>query len=169
MLHRAPDLFVSGDARLVGVVAGGEMWLQRQSGASAMTRDFWLRAHGLTAAHALPGTGEEAGGAILCVPGACRLRPAAEGPLTVLLRGDPPGEFCGRVELVVSAEPLRGHCDGSQVIDRFSVWRDGPHAVWFEAGAVRVVSDRAWRGERPWVPPMPIPRAREALPSAPTE
>jgi competence protein ComEC len=73
------------------------------------------------------------------------------------------------VALVVSAEPLRGRCEGSVVVDRFSVWRDGPHAVWFEAAAVRVVSDRAWRGDRPWVPPMPVPRGQEALPAAPVE
>ena len=169
MLHRPPDLFVSGDARLIGVVAGGEMWLQRQSGASALTRDIWLRAHGLTAAHALPGRGEEAGGAITCLPGACRLRPLPDGPLAVLLRGDPPGEACGRVGLVVSAEPLRGHCAGSAVIDRFSVWRNGPHAVWFDAQGLRVVSDRAWRGDRPWVPPIPVPRGSEQLRPAPVE
>jgi competence protein ComEC len=169
MLHRSPDLFVSGDARLVGVVAGGEMWLQRQPGASTMTRDFWLRDHGLTAARALPASGEEAGGAIHCAPGACRLQPVPDGPVAILLRGDPPGDACGRVGLVVSAEPVRGRCPGSHVIDRFSVWRNGPHAVWFEAGALRIVSDRAWRGERPWVPPMPVPRGREPLPSAPVE
>lgn len=169
MLHRAPDLFVSGDARLIGMVAGGEMWLQRQPGASAMTRDFWLRAHGLTAARALPSSGEEAGDAIACTPGGCRLQPLPDGPVAVLLRGDPADGVCGRVGLVVSAEPVRGRCAGSQVIDRFSVWRNGPHAVWFEVDGVRLVSDRAWRGERPWVPPMPVPRGREALPSAPVE
>ncbi|HWT09748.1 MAG TPA: ComEC/Rec2 family competence protein, partial [Roseomonas sp.] len=166
-LHRPPDLFVSGDARLVGVVAGGGMWLQRQSGASALTRDSWLRAHGLAEARALPGQDEEA--SIACTPGACRLRPLPGGPEAVLLRGDAPADHCGRVALVVSAEPLRGRCGGSQVIDRFSVWRHGPHAAWFGAEGVRVVSDRAWRGARPWVPPMPVPRGREDAPPAPVE
>lgn len=169
-LHRPPDLFVSGDARLIGVVADGVLWLQRQSGASALTRDSWLRAHGLREAAALPtGAGAVAGGAIACEPGACRLRPVPQAPEAVLLRGDPAAGHCGRAGLVVSAEPLRRRCAGSQVIDRFSVWRNGPHAVWFEASGLRVVSDRAWRGARPWVPPMPVPRAREEQPPAPIE
>lgn len=170
VLHRPPDLFVSGDARLIGVVADGALWLQRQSGASALTRESWLRAHGLREAAALPtGEGAVAGGAVACEPGACRLRPVPQAPEAVLLRGDPAAGHCGRAGLVVSAEPLRRRCAGSQVIDRFSVWRNGPHAVWFEASGLRVVSDRAWRGARPWVPPMPVPRAREEQPPAPIE
>jgi competence protein ComEC len=167
--HRPPDLFVSGDARLVGVVVDGQMWLQRQSGASALTRDSWLRAHGLTEPRALPVQGGGAGDAIACTPGACRFRRMPEGPEAVLLRGDAAAAHCGRAALVVSAEPLRGRCPGSQVIDRFSVWRNGPHAAWFDAAGIRVVSDRAWRGDRPWVPPMPVPRGRDELPPAQIE
>jgi competence protein ComEC len=168
-LHRPPDLFVSGDARLIGVVAGEAMWLQRQSGASSLVRDSWLRAYALPEARLLPAAGEAAGGAIACTRGACRLRPVAGGPEAVLLRGDAPGDVCGQAALVVSAEPLRWRCAGSQVIDRFSVWRDGPHAAWFSADGVRVVSDRGWRGARPWVPPPPLPRAQSELPPAPVE
>jgi competence protein ComEC len=168
-LHRPPTMFISGDARLIGVVAAGEMWLQRQSGASRLTRDSWLRAYGLRDARPLPARGTDAAGAIACQPESCRLEPRPDGPVALLLRGKPPAEGCGDVALVVSAEPLRGRCEGSVVVDRFSVWRDGPHAVWFEAAAVRVVSDRAWRGDRPWVPPMPVPRGQEALPAAPVE
>jgi competence protein ComEC len=71
--------------------------------------------------------------------------------------------------VVVSAEPVRGGCAGSRAIDRFAVWRNGPHAVWLAPEGARVVSDRAFRGARPWVPPPPTPRAREDLPPAPVE
>lgn len=168
-LHRPPDLFVSGDARLIGVVAGGQMWLQRQSGAATLTRDSWLRAHGLAEAAVLPAVGEAAGGAIACTRDGCRLRPVVDGPQALLLRGGVPDAGCGDAALVVSAEPLRGRCRGRAVIDRFSVWRDGPHAAWFARDGVRVVSDRQWRGARPWVPPPPVPRAREEAPPAPIE
>ncbi len=163
-LHRPPDLFVSGDARLIGVATEGGFWLQRQSGASALTRDSWLRAHGLTEAQPLPGRGQVAD--IVCTPGACRLHAQ---PDVVLLRGDPPDGLCGRAALLVSAEPIRGRCAGTQVVDRFSVWRNGPHAAWFGADGVSMVSDRAWRGARPWVPPPPVPRAREEAPPAAVE
>jgi competence protein ComEC len=32
-----------------------------------------------------------------------------------------------------------------------------------------VLSDRAWRGERPWVPPRPTPRGGAPLPPAAIE
>lgn len=168
-LHRPPDLLVSGDARLVGFAAEGVIWVQRQSGASNLTRDSWLRAHAAAEARPLPTDGEVAGGAIACRPGACVLRPDEAGGAAILLRGDPPAAHCGRAALLVSAEPIRGRCPGALVVDRFAVWRNGPHAAWFEPSGVRVVSDRAWRGARPWVPPIPQPRAREETPPAPVE
>lgn len=178
-LHRPPDLLVSGDARLIGFAAGGELWLQRQSGASALTRDQWLRAHGVAAARPFPEGGEAAGSLVACGAGACTLRAAPGGPAAVLLRatradGEEAGRrlaaaHCGTVAVIVSAEPVRGRCTGSVVVDRFAVWRNGPHAVWLGTEGAEVVSDRAWRGARPWVPPMPAPRGQEELPPAPVE
>lgn len=161
---RPPDLLVSADARLIALrVAEGTVLVQRQSGASALTRDSWLRLWGETAPmRPFPqGAGTEAGGAIACTRGACRLRPTG-GSEVVLLRGDPPAEACATAALVVSTEPVRGRC-AARVVDRFAVWRHGPHAIWLDRGAgLRVVSDRAWRGARPWVPPEPVPRAAAA-------
>ncbi len=168
-LHRPPDLLVSGDARLIGVVAEGGLWLQRLPGASAFVRDQWLRAQGLAQAEPLPVSGEAARGAIRCDAAACLVRPQVDGVAALVLRQVPAEPPCGRAALLVSAEPIRFRCRESMAIDRFSVWRDGPHAVWLEAGGPRIVSDRAWRGARPWVPPPPRPRGREELPPAPVE
>ena len=168
-LHRPPDLLVSGDARLVGFAADGALWLQRQSGASNLTRDAWLRAHALPEARPFPRDGIEAGGALACTPVACTLRTAPQGAAAILLRGGAADAACGRAAVVVSAEPVRGRCTGSQVVDRFAVWRNGPHAVWLDPAGGRVVSDRAFRGARPWVPAPPSPRTREDLPPAPVE
>jgi len=154
-MHAPPDVMVSPDARLIAFHTGAGVHLQRLSGASSLTRETMLRAHGETTAQPLPAAGDAAGGAIACTPGACTLRGAA-----VLLRGDAAQAYCGRVPLIVSAEPVRGFCRGSVVVDRFAVWRDGAHAAWFTAEGLRVVSDRQWRGARPWVPPRPTPRAR---------
>nr|WP_245217189.1 ComEC/Rec2 family competence protein [Neoroseomonas nitratireducens] len=168
-LHRPPDLLVSGDARLIAVAAQDRLWLQRQPGASAFLRDQWLRAHGLAQADALPASGEEAGGAIRCDAAACLLRPHADGAVALLLRRPAEASPCGRAALLVAAEPIRLRCPDTVAIDRFSVWRDGPHAAWLGPEGVRVVSDRAWRGARPWVPPPPRPRVREEMPPAPVE
>jgi competence protein ComEC len=43
--------------------------------------------------------------------------------------------------------------------------------VWLEPSGVRILTDRAERGQRPWVPPPPTPRARPVpkLPPAPID
>ena len=122
-------------------------------------RDAW--ADHLASGPLLPiADGQPAG----CGATACRVGPV------LLLRGTAHAGECEGVALVVSAEPARGVCRGAALLDRFTVWRDGSHAVWLEAGGPRVVSDRMVRGARPWVPGPPQPRrVVPNLPMAPVE
>lgn len=167
--ERPPDVLISGDGRLIALRAGGELFLQRLSGASNLTRDTWLRLYGKAEAQVLPPEGSLAEGAILCRPGACILRPTPESPAVALLRGEAPQAACATAALVISAEPVRGRC-AAPVVDRFAVWRNGPHAAWLDGTGLRVLSDRAARGDRPWVPPVPLPRGiPSAEPPAQTE
>lgn len=181
----APDAMISADARLIALRnAQGEVFLQRAAGAPRFTRDSWLRGWGEDAAKPMPAEGGEAG--LDCRGSTCRLRLTADGPQLALLRHTPPPPRgrnaqrhdtvppaeppCGQAGIILSPEPVRGRCDGSVVIDRFSVWRDGAHAVWLTASGPVVVSDRASRGDRPWVPPRPMPRwTPENLPMASSE
>lgn len=165
--QRPPDVLVSADARLISLRAGGQVHLQRLTGTSGLTREVWLRLYGIERATPLPRRGATvADGLIACGEGACTLRTDADGPpRVVLLRGDPPAAACAGTALVVSAEPVRGRCT-ARVIDRFSVWRDGAQAVWLEPDGPRVLSDRAYRGARPWVPPVPKPRRSAGLPAS---
>lgn len=156
-LDRPPDMLVSGDGRLIGIRAGQGLYAQRLPGASSLTRESWARIYALPGIDALPRQGEAAEGAIRCTTGACRVDLGGDAPLAVLLRGEAPREACSSAAVVVSAEPVRGACT-AQVVDRFAVWRNGPHAIWLDPAGVRVVSDRAFRGDRPWVPPVPLPR-----------
>lgn len=165
-MQRGPDVLVSADARLIAFLADGTMWLERQRGGSGFVRDQWLRAAGLAGARPMPAGGA---GPIHCTDDACRFRPSPGGAEAVLLRGGQHADHCGRAAALLSAEPLRDRCPGSRVVDRFTVWRHGAHAIWLDAGGARVVSDRDWRGARPWVPPPPLPRGQVVLPPAPTE
>lgn len=171
--QRPPDLLVSADARLIALRAGERLYLQRLSGASGLTRESWLRLYGEAEAAPLPAAaGSLAEGTLRCTQGACTLRPAPDGPTAVLLRGDPPAEGCATAAVVVSAEPVRERRCAAIVVDRFAVWRNGAHAVWLErdGDGASVLSDRAVRGARPWVPPVPRPRdPRSPDPPAPTE
>jgi len=167
---RPPDMLISGDARLIAMRMPQGIVLQRASGASSFVRDNWLRSWGEEEAEALPAGGEtkQAAEGLRCEGLRCRFQPRPEDAAAMLLRAPkvkrgenaPPvlaAQACGEAVVLVSAEPIRGRCRGAVVVDRFSVWRDGPHAVWLEEAGARVVSDRALRGARPWVPPPPRP------------
>jgi competence protein ComEC len=183
---RPPDALVSSDARLILLRPGegAAPVLQRQTGASALVREQWLRWLGASEVQPLPaGAGEAGAGSIRCTPAICLFRPARaeEAGTLALLRGEPSASAtaaaCGRggVAVLVSAEPVRGaasRCAGPvAVVDRFAVWRNGAHAIWLDGAGARVLSDRAARGDRPWVPPPPRPRGggAPAEPPAATE
>lgn len=173
-MTRPPDALISADARLLGWrQPDGRVVLQRGPGATRFTADAWLRLWGATEAEA-PAE---------CEAGICRLRHSPGGPELAVLRHavaprgramrdvvPPPEPPCGQAAIILSPEPVRGRCDGSLVVDRFSVWRDGAHAVWLLPSGPVVLSDRAYRGDRPWVPPRPMPRfTPDGLPPAITE
>jgi competence protein ComEC len=174
-----PDALVAGDGRLFAWRAGGEVFVERRPGASRFVQESWLRAWGAASATSLPATGQVAGGRIICAPDACTMRDEAGAARLVLLRPPIPRRnerlppqyaprgLCGTVPLILSPEPLRGRCPGTLVVDRFSLWRNGAHAAWMGPGVI--LSDRAWRGDRPWVPPEPRPRGEDVLPPALTE
>jgi competence protein ComEC len=176
-----PVALAASDGRLFAFQVEGQVFLERRPGASRFIGDSWLRGFGDEAGTPLPVQGELAGGRISCTPPSCLLREAAGAPAILLLRPVPPPRgqraapdsrrgphpACGTAPIILSPEPLRGDCPGSVVVDRFSVWRDGAHAVWLDPP--RVVSDRAWRGDRPWVPPRPVPRAQTQEPPAEVE
>ena len=183
-----PDLLVSADGRMVALRTDQGVYLHRMPGASAFTREIWARHFGVAGFLTLPETGAAADGALLCTPAACRFRPSPDSAEVALLRSAPPpraapgqirrgtppdaaalAEACGQVALLVASEPIRPRCPSGLSIDRFTVWRDGAQAVWLAEGAARVLSDRAARGLRPWVPPPPLPGRPEPLPLAPRD
>lgn len=180
-LAAPPDALAAADGRLFALRAGAEIFVERRAGASRFTQEIWLRGVGEAQVPALPAQGAAAGGRIRCDARACVLDRGDGTPAIVLLRppepprgarnppdyAAPPG--CGAAAVLLSPDPVRARCAGSVIVDRFAVWRDGAHAIWLTAEGAQVLSDRAWRGERPWVPPRPAPRDATALPAAASE
>lgn len=172
-LHRPADILVSHDGGLIAARSASGVYVQQARGNSGFARETWLRHWGEIDSRRLPPQGEEAGGAIRCGPGGCLLHPRPDAKAAWLARtGDRVGD-CTGIAVIVSAEPARGLCDRPwpALVDRFTVWKDGPTAIWLEPSGARVLTDRADRGARPWVPPPPTPRVRPPprLPSAPVE
>ena len=157
------DLLVSPDARLIAL--RDPALLQTRPGYSRFVLDAWGQYWADTLSAPFPESGQP--GPVRCDVDGCRITQG--GALVLLARSLHPMD-CTGAALVVSAEPARAVCPDMPRIDRFSVWRDGAHAVWLRDGAATIVSDRAWRGDRPWVPPPPAPAApRAALPLAQAE
>ncbi len=172
VLSRQPDILVSADARLIAVRTADGVFVQQQPG-SGFIRESWMRYWGQDRPRPLPATGEAADGAIRCDKAGCILRPHLEAPAALLVRGREKPDNCDGIAAIVSAEPARGLCPRPwpALVDRFTVWRHGPAAIWLEPSGAVVLTDRAARGSRPWVPPPPAPRAPAVphLPVAPTE
>lgn len=172
-----PDILVSGDARLIAFRTPEGIVLQKASGASGFVQDNWLRGWGEEEAERLQASGEDEAGTLRCATPECRFQPRPDAAVAMLLRAPkvrrgetaPPVQAamaCGKAALLISAEPIRGRCPGAAIVDRFSVWRDGPHAIWLRPEGPEVLSDRAWRGARPWVPPPPVPAWKKARQAA---
>ena len=98
----------------------------------------------------------------------CRLKPYASRPAALLVRGAAVRADCSGISVIVSLEPARHLCPRPwpALVDRFTVWRYGSAAIWLDGDGVRLLTDRTERGSRPWVPPVPKPRAA-APPSLP--
>ncbi len=163
-----PDLLISADARLIAMRTGSGVFIQQVSGGARFTRDSWLQYWAAEAAQPIPRQGTAANGAFACRPEACLLHPRPGYRGVLLVRGATGPEDCRDISIIVSAEPARRRCPHPwpQLVDRFTVWRDGATAVWLQPLAARVLTDRAARGNRPWVPPPPHSH-RRASPSLP--
>jgi len=139
-----PDILVSADARLIGLRTGTTMLVQKNGSQSDFTEAAWLAYWALREAQTLD-----------CPTQDCLLQASPTARPAILVRG-PASEALCNATLLISAEPIRLSCAPRiPWIDRFSVWRDGAHAVWLRPNGTTILSDRASRGERPWVLGLP--------------
>ena len=135
---RPPDVLVGPEARLIAMRVAGHTLTETAPGVTV----FEAAAPG----RLWPAPSETLAGAG-CGPASCRL--GAAGRTVLLVRGEA-GLDCSAM-LILSAASLYGACLGRLVIDRAAALRDGAAAVWMTGGGADVITDRALRGERPWV------------------
>jgi competence protein ComEC len=158
LVDHPPDLLMSADARLIAVRTADGMLLQQSQGGSKFTRDAWMQYWAIAAVTPIPASGDA--GAAHCGDGFCIVRPYPDRKGVLLARGATRPDGCDQVSVIVSAEPARGLCPKPwpKLADRFTVWREGSVAIWLRPAGATILTDRAARGDRPWVPPPPKPR-----------
>jgi competence protein ComEC len=160
-----PDMLVSADARLIAVRTADGVFVQQTAGGSKFVQDAWQQYWAVSEMAPMPKELDE--DTIICEPDGCILRPRPDGVAALLVKGINQSEFCADVAVVVSASPAGDSCPSPRplLVDRFTVWREGAAAIWLGPEGARVLTDRAERGDRPWVPQVQARRGPE-LPMA---
>jgi competence protein ComEC len=166
LLDRPPDLLVSSDARLIALRTPQGAFLQQAKGGSKFTREAWAQ---YWAVEGFQKLADNPAAGIRCGADACILRPYPDRPGALLALGAPHPAGCDQVSVIVAPEPARGLCPRPwpALVDRFTVWRYGATAIWLNGRGAEILTDRRYRGDRPWVPPPPAPRAAAKPPSLP--
>jgi competence protein ComEC len=150
---RPPDILVDNAGKLFAVRApDGRLALSsRRTGFSA---DTWLRRSAQAEPERLPGRKDPIADWLRCDSLGCVYR--AGGHVVALVHDRAAlDDDCTEATVVISAVPIRrGACRGPPlVVDRYRLWRDGPHAFWLGPDGVEVESVGESRGERPWTDP----------------
>lgn len=147
---RPPDLLVDGRGEGMAVrTEAGELLLNGKGG--RILRETWTRRAGPPASERWPKRSSSRDGRLRCDETGCLWR--VDGRVVALVRDeDEPEKACAGADVVIGSVPLRGTCRGARVvIDRFDLWRRGPHALWLEpGGGVRIESVAGHQGDRPW-------------------
>ncbi|TPW34283.1 ComEC/Rec2 family competence protein [Oecophyllibacter saccharovorans] len=168
-----PVLIVAPDGRFIAVRDTAKQAFGAGPGRNEALRASWGEETGFDTAATLPTDCRQEGSCILPLAGRptqlVHLRLKARGQTTTTPNESPEPEMCREVLLAVSLVPARRPCPGVPYLTRLSTRRDGAWAVYATgmsgtaAGAadekrvkktvLRLVSDRSWRGNRPWVGP----------------
>ena len=140
---RPPDLLVDDGGKVFGLRgADGTLALTSQRTAKFET-GIWLRRNAQSEAAPVAG--------LDCDAASCIWR--AHGQVVALInRAEAIDDDCANATVIVSRVPVPRTCVGPlAVIDKWSLWRAGAHAVWLDEDGVRVESARSVAGDRPWV------------------
>ena len=151
LLVRPPDILVDGAAKVMAVRAGDGSLLLTSSRAPNFGTRIWLRRMGQAEHTARPRRVNGAADALRCDGIGCIYRAAGHTVALVKHRAAL-GEDCAVATVLISRVPIRPYACRRPlaVIDRFKLWREGPHALWLTPGAVRMESVRRSTGRRPW-------------------
>ena len=134
-----PDLLLSPDGRTVAMRDGTVLRVGPHPGSERLVEDDWHQALALPIVP-LAGSAD-------CQDGLCLFD---RGHVALRLRGAPPVR-CAGLELLVTLAPDDAGCPGVRRLDTLETWKSGAQAVFLRRAGPVMISDRSWRGARPWV------------------
>jgi competence protein ComEC len=149
---QSPDIMIDGKGRLMALKDGrGEISVSSLKTAK-FTRNVWLRRAAQGQALTWSNVEKAVSGPLTCDPLGCIYQIKGQ-KVALIRRTGAIEEDCRSADLVIASVPIRRACEHPKiVIDRFDLWRNGAHALWFsDNGSVRVESVNESRGKRPWV------------------
>jgi competence protein ComEC len=143
-----PDIVVAGDARQMALRredGGFELWPSGRVDRQART---WLLRWGEGDIPERLPSGAENGGR--CDHQGC-FGKLGEERIAFALSVQALADDCRRATVLISAAPVRRACPNPKLmIDRFTLWRNGAHAIWLTSSGPVARSVRDARGVRPW-------------------
>jgi competence protein ComEC len=148
-LAEQPAILVTPEATVIAVRSGAENFMAAGKRADPFALEAPARVWGHPPKN-LP-----------CQQAACDI---AVGGLRMILARNGAGLRCDTAQIVVSATRLGAGCAAGFLIDSETTRLTGAVALYTHAGTIREITDRAWRGDRPWVF-----TGRPVLPPAQTE
>lgn len=156
-----PQILVSADGGMVGVVHGKSLYSGGRSRDGAWAQTAWQQAYALRNIHPLPEQGETPDEQVMCGEdgelGLCFAH--INGKAIVLRLHDTsdglrklPDSLCAGIDAIISNAPLRESCPTVPIrLDRFTAWRNGAVMLFANKHGIRVVTGREMQGARPWV------------------
>jgi len=145
---KQPDILISKFGRNVAMRDQAGLLVMADSKKSRFAAGHWLvsNGEGVTLKQAAARTGWQ------CASKICRAVVAGKKVAYLKKGAKPDNRLCHDLDIIISAEPLRGACKSVAVrIDRFDLWRAGAHAIYLGQGKPRVETATGYRGHRPWV------------------
>ena len=143
-----PDLFLSANGRIAGLrIPTGELVMP--FGGRGFAVETWRRRSGLDATMKGPKPSDVVG--LRCDSIGCIYQ--KDGRIIALVKESAAlSDDCPKADVLISRSPVkRWRCPEPQIlIDRFDLWRNGPHVIFFGADKMEVRSVGAEAGTRPW-------------------
>ncbi len=155
-LHqKTPDILVSSSSKLTGVYKNQTLYVSSLR-SERFTRKNWEIFYGLNEGSAIPllFKGNERQNYkhhINCGEYGCRLK-IQDKKISFVKAAYSQKEECAWADVIISQEPVmdKQHCRSQIIIDKFSTWKNGAHAVYISDDGVSVSHVSKSAGNRPW-------------------